>query len=87
MNHDSNPFELYQSKPGWKEASIDIEAVVNVAKIQVAKGVDPKVAYKEVSAVLRKYSPWGAEDTEPCYHAAKLFCKGTTLDASEFYYY
>ena len=84
MNHDQNPFELY-SIPGWKEASIDIEAIVKVAKIQVAKGVDPKEAYKEVNAVLHKYLAWGAEDSEPRWHCAKLFCKGTDIDPNDFY--
>lgn len=84
MNHDTNPFELYQAMPGWKEASIDIEAVIKVAKMQVLKGVDPGVAYKEVDAVLRKYRDWGAEDSEPIWHAAKLFCAGTVLEPEDF---
>ncbi len=84
MNHDSNPFELYQAVPGWKEASIDIEAVINVAKKKVLMGVEPDVAYKEVNAVLHKYSPWGAEDSEPVWHAAKLFCESTLLDPTDF---
>lgn len=84
MDHDANPFELYQAMPGWKEASIDIAAIIKVAKMQVAKGIDPKVAYKEVNAVLHKYMDWGAEDSEPIWHAAKLFCDGTDLDPTDF---
>jgi hypothetical protein len=85
MNHNSNPFELYSSMSGWREASVDIEAVIKVAKRQVAKGVDPQRAYREVRAVLHKYSPWGAADTEPRWAAADLFCQGTDMDPSDFY--
>ncbi len=84
MNHDSNPFELYQSMPGWKEASIDIEAVAKGAKKKVLMGVDPNVAYKDLDVVLRKYRDLGAEDSEPIWHATKLFCAGTVLDPSDF---
>lgn len=84
MNHDTNPFELYESVPGWKDASIDIAAVIKVAKMQVTKGIDPQVAFKEIVAVLRKYSPWGACDSEPEWHAAKLFCAGTVLEPEDF---
>ena len=85
MDHNTNPFELYQSVEGWKEASIDIEAVIKVAKRKVDDGADPHEAYKEVNAVLHKYSPWGAEDTEPCWAAAIIFCQGRKLHPDDFY--
>ena len=84
MDHDANPFELNQTMPGWKDASIDIAAVIKVAKKQVDNGVDPNEAYKEVNSVLDKYSPWGAEYTDPIWHAAKLFCDGTDLYPTDF---
>ena len=86
MNHDDNPFELYNSIDGWKDASIDIAAVIKVAKIQVTKGIEPEVAYKEIDAVLRKYSPWGATDGPPTSIACKLFCEGTDLNPDKFYW-
>lgn len=79
-----NTFELYEAEPGWEEATNDIKSIIKVAKIQVKNGVDPQVAYKEVKAVLHKYSPWGAEDSEPEQVAAKLFCKGLDLDPCDF---
>jgi hypothetical protein len=85
LDHDANPFELYQAMPGWKEASIDIAAVIKVAKKQVDNGVDPQVAYKEVKAVLHKYMDWGAKDSEPCWAAAIIFCQGMKLYPSDFY--
>jgi len=87
MDHDSNPFELYQSYPGWKDASIEIAATVKAARIKMAtnEDMDPYEAYKAVNAVLRKHVKLGAEDSEPRWHAAKLFCKGTDMDPAEFY--
>jgi hypothetical protein len=79
-----NIFDLYESEPGWKEATNDIQAVIKIAKRKVSEGEDPSVAYKEVSAVLRKYEPWGACDSEPEWAAAKMFCRGTDLDPSDF---
>lgn len=86
MDHDANPFELYRPMPGWKEASIDIEAVIKVAKIKVAKLEDPMLAYNEIRAVLHKYSPWGATDGPPTMIACQIFCEGTDLDPNEFYW-
>ena len=86
LDHSKNPFELYQNTPGWKEASIDIEAVIIMSRRRYQNGVEPHLAYKEVTDVLHKYSPWGAEDTEPCEHAAALFCDRTDLNPDEFYF-
>ena len=79
-----NIFQLYESEPGWEEATIDIQAVIKIAKRKVFEGEDPNTAFKEVDAVLRKYSPWGACDSEPEWAAAKMFCQGTDLDPSDF---
>jgi hypothetical protein len=83
MNHACNPFELNISLPSWKEASIDIEAVIKVARIQVTKGIDPKVAFKEISSILHKYSYWVTKNTFRI--ACNLFCQGTDIDPNQFY--
>jgi len=82
-----NPLELYESEPGWKEATQDILSVIKIARREYqTKKKDADEAYKEVSAVLRKYEPWGAGDSEPCWAAARIFCRGfPELDPDDFY--
>jgi hypothetical protein len=80
-----NIFEIYESVPGWEQATIDIEAIIKIARKQVFDGVDVKTAYKEINAVMHKYDAWGTGDTEPRWAAAKMFCKGTDLDPDDFY--
>lgn len=82
-----NPLELYESQPGWKEATNDILAIIKIARREYQTKVkDAKEAYKEINAVLRKYEAWGAEDSEPRWHSAKIFCRGfPELDPDDFY--
>ena len=86
MNIDDNPLELYSSMEGWKEATQDILAIVKIARREHFEGKDAKEAYKEVNKVLNKYQPWGANDSEPRWHCAKIFCRGfSELDPDDFY--
>jgi len=83
---NDNPLELYEAMEGWKEASNDILAILKIARNQYQTTKDADVAYAQVSQVLHKYSPWGAEDSEPCWAAAKIFCRGfPELDPDDFY--
>ena len=81
---NNNPLDLYESIPGWEEASKDIISIIKIARYEYVKTNDATEAYREVKAVLHKYSPWGSMDSEPEWAAAKMFCKGFDLDPSDF---
>lgn len=61
---NNNPFALFTDRPGWEDASIDIAAVIK-AQINLVKQnkIDATDGWKEIQAVLRKYEPWGANDS------------------------
>jgi len=59
-----NPFCLYENVEGWQEATNDIAAVIKAQVNLVNAGKkDVMDGWKEVAAVLRKYEPWGANDS------------------------
>lgn len=60
---NDNPFSLYDD-PGWQEASNDIASVIK-AQVNLVKQnkIDAADGWKEIRAVLRKYQPWGANDS------------------------
>lgn len=83
MRH--NRFDLYESMEGWQDAENDIAAVlraeinlVNAGKKDAADG------WKEVKAVLRKYAPWGATDTEPRNACAHTFGRSTGTEPEDW---
>jgi len=61
-----NPYCLYDSIAGMTDATNDIDAVIR-AQVNLVKAgrIDAADGWKEIQAVLRKYEPWGAMDTEP----------------------
>ena len=81
---NNNPLDLYESISGWEEASKDIISIIKIARMEYVKTNDATEAYREVKAVLHKYSPWVATDSEPEWAASKMFCKGFDLDPSDF---
>ena len=61
-----NPYALYSSLAGMTDATNDIAAVIR-AQVNLVKAgkIDPADGWKEIRAVLRKYEPWIALNTEP----------------------
>jgi hypothetical protein len=86
LDHSQNPFELYQSQPGWLAASKEIETAVKIAKHAIVTGMDPKAAWEPVRDVLTKHVDIGALDSEPLWHAAKMVCNGTDVEPDELYF-
>jgi hypothetical protein len=80
-----NPFELYASMPGVCGATRSIKAAIKRAQHKVIEGMPAQMAYKEVRKVLDRYTHLGAGDSEPRWHAAKLFAQGCGLDPDDFY--
>jgi hypothetical protein len=82
-----NPLNLRESEHGWEQASHDILAILKIAQREYEENKkDANEAYKEVKAVLRKYQPWGACDTEPAWYCARTFCRGfPELNSADFY--
>ena len=69
-----NPYCLYASLCGMTDATNDIDAVIR-AQVNLVKAgkIDPTDGWVEIRAVLRKYEPWGAMDTEPRNIARRKF--------------
>jgi hypothetical protein len=80
-----NPYELYSSYPKLLEATKELDDTIKAAQHKVLDGVKAHVAFKEVTKVLLKHRDGGAEDSEPCWHAAKKFAERLGLDPDEFY--
>ena len=60
INEDNNPFELYQSKAGWQQASAEMKKEMEKAK----KMPNKQKAREHMYAVQKKYAKYGAQDTE-----------------------
>jgi hypothetical protein len=86
---NNNPFNLYESIPGWTIASAEIREVIKAARNKYSASdmccKDAKEAFKDVKNILKKHSSYGAQDTESSWAACKAFCRGFDLDPDDFY--
>lgn len=82
---NDNPFSLYESVEGWQEATNDIAGIMR-AQINLVRQnkIDAADGWKEIRAVLRKYEPWGAMDTEPRYICAHRFGRSTGTEPEDW---
>lgn len=61
-----NPYSLYSTLCGMTDATNDIDAVIRAqVNLVNAHKIDAADGWKEIRAVLRKYEPWIALNTEP----------------------
>jgi hypothetical protein len=80
-----NPYCLYSTLAGMTDATNDIDAVIRAQVNRVKAGkIDPTDGWMEIRAVLRKYEPWGAMDTEPRNICAHKYGRSTGTEPEDW---